>query len=227
MRPFTFINLAISIDGKISTFDRKLQAFGGIEDQELMEDLRAKADAIMIGGQTMRDEDILLTVRSPERIAQRLAANRDRQPWSVVVSQSLNLTTENSQFFQSQNSRKLLFTSELQSKNRREEFSKFAEVYTVPETTQGLDLAALCNHIHLMGVRQLLLEGGGVLNFSMLAAKLVDEIYLTVCPYIFGGYDSPSAVSGKGFPANEFPELELLNSRFGLNDRLFLHYRCR
>jgi 5-amino-6-(5-phosphoribosylamino)uracil reductase len=168
-----------------------------------------------------------LIVDSSRHTAQRLVAGREQQPWSVVVSRSLNLTVENSQFFQSQDCRKLVFTSELQPKSHQAKFGTFAEVYTVPEIGQGLDLVALAHQLYSMGVRQLLLEGGGRLNFSMLAAQLVDEIYLTICPYVFGGFDSPGAFSGKGFMANEFLNLELLDSRHGLKDRLFLHYRCR
>jgi len=75
-----------------------------------------------------------------------------------------------------------------------------------------------------MGVRHLLLEGGGELNFSMLEADLVDEVYLTICPYLFGGRDAPSPVDGAGFPRKHVRKLVLKSHRAGTHGELFLRY---
>ena len=74
------------------------------------------------------------------------------------------------------------------------------------------------------GVRRILLEGGGELNFSFLAANLVDEIYITVTPRILGGARAPPVADGSGFLASAHPQLELVSCR-RRGDEVFLRYR--
>jgi len=66
--------------------------------------------------------------------------------------------------------------------------------------------------------------GGGKLVASVLAAGLVDELWLTVCPLILGGADAPTPVEGKGFLADLAPKLELLAVK-QVGQEVFLHYR--
>ena len=77
-RPFTFGNLAISLDGRISTADRALHGFGGREDRDLMEELRSQADAVMIGAATVRDENPRLRLSSQKWIEARRLAGREQ-----------------------------------------------------------------------------------------------------------------------------------------------------
>ena len=93
-RPFTFGNLAISLDGRISTADRALHGFGGREDRDLMEELRSQADAVMIGAATVRDENPRLRLSSQKWIEARRLAGRTSQPRSIVVSRSLYFTRQ-------------------------------------------------------------------------------------------------------------------------------------
>ena len=228
MRPFTYINLAISIDGKLTTADRKLHGFGGPEDRDLMDELRSRADAVMIGAATLREEDPLLWVRSPERLVVRAEQGREPQPWNVIISRSLDLPLlEGSKFFKTPGFRRLVFTGMNHSEEQLAEIRKLAEVYCVADVDQGIDLLAVSEKLYQMGARKLLLEGGGTLNFAMLKQGLVDELYLTLCPLIFGGDLATTAVGGAGFAFDQVPQLELLELKQGSNDRLYLRYRCK
>ena len=73
-------------------------------------------------------------------------------------------------------------------------------------------------------IKRLAILGGGKLVASVLAAGLVDELWLTVCPLILGGADAPTAVEGKGFLADLAPKLELLAVK-QVGQEVFLHYR--
>jgi 5-amino-6-(5-phosphoribosylamino)uracil reductase len=73
-------------------------------------------------------------------------------------------------------------------------------------------------------VRRLLLEGGGETNFAFLDAGLVDEIYLTLAPYLIGGKTVPTPVGGVGFTFDRIVPLTLLDLRVE-GDEVFLHYR--
>lgn len=48
MRPHTLLIVATSVDGKITTQERDLHAFGGDEDQDLIEELRASTGRILL-----------------------------------------------------------------------------------------------------------------------------------------------------------------------------------
>ncbi|MBD1814470.1 dihydrofolate reductase family protein [Microcoleus vaginatus DQ-U2] len=73
-------------------------------------------------------------------------------------------------------------------------------------------------------IKRLAILGGGKLVASVLAAGLVDELWLTVCPLILGGADAPTAVEGEGFLADLAPKLELLAVK-QVGQEVFLHYR--
>jgi len=73
-------------------------------------------------------------------------------------------------------------------------------------------------------IKRLAILGGGKLVASVLAAGLVDELWLTVCPLILGGADAPTPVEGKGFLADLAPKLELLAVK-QVGQEVFLHYR--
>jgi len=225
-RPFTFGNLAISVDGRISTADRALHGFGGPEDRDLMEELRSRADAVMIGAATVRDENPRLQVSAPRWRQARLDAGRPVQPRGIVVSRSLDFPWRDRSLFTQSDSRPLVITATGHPAGRLADLQQFADVLAVSTTESSLHLAEAMQQLAGMGIGQLLLEGGGELNFAMLAEGLVDEFYLTLCPLVFGGKTSPGAFSGLGFPGRAPVPLELLSLRQGSGQRLFLHYRC-
>lgn len=225
-RPRVVMNMATSIDGKIATADRSLFHFGSAEDRARMEELRAAADAVMIGSGTFRAEDPSLTVREPDRIARRKAAKGSEQPLGVVVSTKLPDDADAMQFFREPGVAKAAFTTDATPADVRERLAPFACVEVVPEGPDGHpDLPAILRRLHELGVEDLLLEGGGHMNFSMLREGLVDEIYQTVCPFVFGGRGAASMVGGEGFSGEQVKKLTLLESKVGGRGEIFLHYR--
>ena len=62
-RPFVFINVAMTADGKIDTVARKGAPISSERDKERVDQLRAESDAVMVGGRTLLDEDPKLTVK--------------------------------------------------------------------------------------------------------------------------------------------------------------------
>ena len=73
-----------------------------------------------------------------------------------------------------------------------------------------VDLIELMRFLHGIGVKRLMVEGGAILNWSMISAGLVDEIYVYVGNMLIGGEVAPSLVGGAGFSVN-FPKLELIS----------------
>ncbi len=79
-RPFTFINSAMSADGKISTKRRKQVKISGKTDFDRVDELRATSDAVMVGIGTVLADDPSLTVKSPERRQRRDGERPGREP---------------------------------------------------------------------------------------------------------------------------------------------------
>ena len=225
MRPHVVLNAAISIDGKISTAARDYFSFGGEEDAELMDELRAEADAVMIGAATLRAEDPLLAVTSEERIRRRINSGRPAQPHAIVVSRSLDFPIAGSRFFTGVEQERYVCTCEDAPPERIAAIGNHAHVLFLPvDDGDSLDLKGL-RTLRDVGVERLLLEGGGTLNFAMLAAGLIDEIHVTICPIAIGGIGAPTLFDGAGFDRANVRGLRLESVKQGLNQRLFLHYR--
>ncbi|MEY2428569.1 MAG: 2,5-diamino-6-(ribosylamino)-4(3H)-pyrimidinone 5-phosphate reductase [Verrucomicrobiota bacterium] len=75
-------------------------------------------------------------------------------------------------------------------------------------------------------VKCLLCEGGGEINGGLFRAGLVDEIYQTLCPLVFGGRDAPTMADGRGVEALAQATKLRLKSLKRVGDELFLVYRA-
>ena len=62
-----------------------------------------------------------------------------------------------------------------------------------------VDIVKLMPKLYKQGIKSILLEGGGTVNWSFVENKLIDEIRLTIAPWIVGGKEAISLVDGKGF----------------------------
>jgi 2,5-diamino-6-(ribosylamino)-4(3H)-pyrimidinone 5'-phosphate reductase len=226
MKPFIKLNVAISIDGKITTAARDFHGFGGSEDRERMDGLRAWSDAIVIGAGTLRDEDPLLLIGSPERIEIRRLQEKTDQPLPVIVSRNLDFEAQHFRIFRERINSVLVFTSSDAPKQNIQAVEKFADVKVLQATEDGLvNLMQLCSTLSEIGVQHLLVEGGGELNYLMLKSGLIDELHVTIAPLVIGGRLAPSAFSGNGFLCQEVVRLALLDCVSGNDGTIFLHFQ--
>jgi riboflavin-specific deaminase-like protein len=74
-------------------------------------------------------------------------------------------------------------------------------------------------------VKRLLCEGGGEVNWGLFQEGLVDEVYHTLCPLVFGGRSAPTMADGHGFPALASATRLRLKSLKRISDELFLVWR--
>jgi 5-amino-6-(5-phosphoribosylamino)uracil reductase len=224
-RPFVSLNVAESADGKLAPVDGGKVSFGSGEDRAQMEALRAVADAVLIGGGTLRAEDPPLLIRDPAVRERRIAAKGAPHPRNISVCSVLPARLAEMRFFLHPETDKYVFTTDQSAPALRATAAQWAHVEVVPCDSGGrVDLTEVARRLPALGVRYLLLEGGGELNFSMLEADLVDDVYLTVCPFLFGGRTAPTPVDGAGFPRDRLRKLALESHRVGSQGEVFLHY---
>ncbi|MCB9765861.1 MAG: RibD family protein [Alphaproteobacteria bacterium] len=224
-RPHVFMNMATSLDGKITTFEHLKVRIGSAEDRRRMELLRKRADAVIIGKGTLVTDDPPLLIRDPQIAAAREAERGAPHPLNVALSSRLDFDVAGARFLHQNPAPVLVLTTEAAPAAARAAVAAVAEVEVVEATPDGrVDMRAALAALAARGVTQLLLEGGGGLNFSMLELGLVDEIFLTLCPYIIGGVTSPSMVDGRGFTKDAVRKLTLQSVTPHDSGELFLHY---
>src|SRR6266498_3640145 len=114
-RPFVFINVAMTADGKIDTFERKGAAISSQQDKERVDQLRASADAVMVGGRTLLDEDPKLTVKSEVLRAERIARGLSPNPAKVGIVTEAKVKAD-SQFLNTGPADIVIFTTRRTSK---------------------------------------------------------------------------------------------------------------
>lgn len=219
-RPRCFLNVAVSLDGKISSSHRGRPTFPSREDRRRMDLIRARADAVLIGAATLRASDFPLRVRSSVLRRRRVSQGRPEQPLNILLSSHLRVPLQG-RFFSGADTRRLVFTTPLAGRQARQAARRTAEV--VVWRGKSIHLDRLMRELYSRGIRQLLLEGGGATNFDFFRQGMVDEIYMTLCPVIIGGAKSPTPVDGTGFNPHDFQHYAPASvQRKGRE--LFLHY---
>ena len=223
MKPHTSLIMAVSLDGKISTRDGAGPRFASEADGIRLREVRSHADAILVGARTIIADDPTFTEHGKYREL-RLKHGLAPNPIKAVVSGSGSVP-ETARMFQPNGAPALVFVTERISPSRLAALKQVAEVHCAGETT--VDFRRV---VEILGeayqVKQLLVEGGGRVNFDLFQAGLIDEVYLTLCPKIIGGRDVTTGVEGDGFDFLDIVDLELLGERT-VDHEIFLHYRVQ
>jgi 2,5-diamino-6-(ribosylamino)-4(3H)-pyrimidinone 5'-phosphate reductase len=195
-RPYIFINVAMTADGKIDTFERKGAAISSRRDKERVDELRASADAILVGGNTLRDENPKLTVKSAARQAERIKRGLSPNPIKVGII-TLADFPPGGDFITAGGTRKVIFTTNRTSNETIETLQSLGVEVFVHDAPR-VDLTLAMRMLKKIGVERLMVEGGATLNFEMLRLGLVDEVMLYIAPMIFGGANAPTLADGLG-----------------------------
>lgn len=222
-RPFIFINSAMSADGKLSTKERKQVKISGKLDFERVDELRANADAIMVGIGTVLADDPSLTVKSPERKAARKAAAKSENPVRIVVDSAARTPLDADIFKKGEGTRIIAVSNSAPA----EKVKWLEEKALVIRTgAHRVDLTELAAKLKEMGINTLMVEGGATLNWGMISAGLVDEIYTFVGNLIIGGKTAPTFTDGEGFSEAELVGLELLSAE-KIEDGILLKWKVK
>lgn len=201
-RPTTFINMVSTIDGKILTGERDepVMDLGSKIDHKLMARIESQADAVLIGGNTLR--------ASP--------ANWNPRPKiRVVVSASGNLPAECAFL---NNGEPLIATTE------KSKFVAPGKAKLLRVGKAELDFVGLLKSLRERGVERLYVLGGSEINAELLQRELVDELFLTLAPKIKLGRDVPTYADGEALPRERVQQFRLVENH-RVADELFLRYR--
>jgi len=211
----------MSLDGKLSTIERKQVKISNKEDFERVDRLRAESDAVMVGSNTAVGDDPKLVVKSEALRQKRIDKGLPENPAKVMVGSIRNLKTE-SDFLDYGNAEKIIFTTEKENNEKIAALKKKAKVFVLPKTKNNIN--EMVGILYDLGIHRLMIEGGGTINFEMLEAGLVDEIYVAVGPKVFGGKTAPTLADGEGLKYENAVDLKLLEME-KLGDVVVLKYK--
>ena len=189
-RPHLFMNFAVTVDGH-ATIDGRAGPIGSRTDLEMLMGLRACADAVLIGAETIRVERYGRLLPDPQVRARRERRGLPHDPLAVIVTRSMELPWD-AGLFSSGNGRVLVFTSS------DAEAPETATSMRIERRPGGVELAEVLAHLRAeRGIRGLLCEGGPELFGNLLSEQLVDELFVTYGDKIGGG-GGPRMVEGFG-----------------------------
>jgi 2,5-diamino-6-(ribosylamino)-4(3H)-pyrimidinone 5'-phosphate reductase len=221
-RPFVYVNMAMTADGKITSAAREYPRFTSDHDRRTMDRLRAEADAVLVGAGTVRADDPPLYVRDAEIKAYRRSLGRPEGLVAVLVTARAEVDPE-SRFFRAHPgvSGRIVATVEEAPVDRLARLEGRAEIWRVGRGR--VDLRELLRRLEAQGVERLLVEGGGELNWAFVREDLVDELYVTLAPALLGGREAPTLLEGDGLSMQDRRRLRL-ESVEQVGDEIFCRY---
>src|SRR5437588_12132593 len=205
-RPCVILNAAMSLDGKIATYtgDSRMSS---PSDLRRVHRLRASVDGIMVGMRTLLRDDPKLTVK----IA------RGRKPYRIIVDTTAQTPLTSYVVRTAKQIPTIVAVTSRAPKNRIEILEQRGVKVFVCGKGPLVSVKILLQTLGKLGIRKILLEGGGALNWSMLSSGLVDEISVAITSRILGGEKAVSLVEGKGIAlVKDAVKLKLLRtSKYG------------
>ena len=220
-RPFVYVNMAMTADGKITSGAREYPRFTSDLDRLTMDRLRAETDAIVVGAGTMRADNPRLDVRDPGMRALRRRLGKAPGLVRVLVTRSGAIDPGSRFFDEEEGGARIIATVEQADEAALAAINGKAEIWKQEgdRVEPGLLLELLAGR----GVERVLLEGGGELNWAFVKEDLVDELYVTVAPALLGGRKAPTLLEGEGFTMAEMKRLRLVDMRRE-GDEIFCRY---
>ena len=218
--PFVFVNMAMTADGKIATADRAVSSFGSPRDLAHLYELRATADAVMCGARTASAPDIHLGPGGERYRRRRRRRGLAEYNLRVLVTGSGTLDPK-APVFGKRFSPIIVLTTAQAGRRKLDRLLAMADEVVVCGERELNFRAALAHLRSRWGVRRLLGEGGGALNAALFRAELVQELHLTICPFVFGGREAPTIAEGAGAARLVDAARFRLKSRRRIGDELF------
>jgi diaminohydroxyphosphoribosylaminopyrimidine deaminase/5-amino-6-(5-phosphoribosylamino)uracil reductase len=207
--PYVLVKAAMTLDGKIATASGESQWITSVASRNAGMALRKRADAILVGVNTVRADDPQLTARtaaggkkSTPRLRRIVLDSQARTPLNarLMNDELAALTT--------------IVTTRDAPRGRVAALSRRVTVWQAPARRGLVDLRWLLRRLGSENVTQLLVEGGGEVNASFLLAGLAHQIAFFVAPKILGGRDARRAVAGAGIERlSEIVELDRVEWR--------------
>ena len=183
--PFVTVKMAISLDGKIATKTGDSKWISSEKSREIVQDMRSKSDAIIIGSKTLEIDKPSLNAR-----------NKDKQPKiKAIIKSNPKSISEFESLLKDNSSEIIIYCNKIPSKNQKWENFTFVQVNS---ENGKLDLENILRDLASRDCINVLMEGGGKLLGSLIDLNLVNKVRLFISPMLIGGESSTDSIGGDG-----------------------------
>jgi riboflavin-specific deaminase-like protein len=213
----------MTVDGKVTTKKLSPVDFTSRDDKLHLFRQRALGDAVLIGHTSLKRDNVRLGL-PVEMQESRLKRGQSRSPLRVIISNEGKIDYR-LKIFQSDVSPIVIFSTKRMPQRYRRALEKKATLHL--SDAKHVDLAGMLQTLRdIYNVRTVACEGGPTLFRGLLEHDLIDELSLTIAPYIFGGAKAPTltGVSRKFLPASVHSSLTDMRI---IGDECFLTYRIK
>lgn len=186
-RPHVILSAAISLDGKIATKTGD-STLSSKTDKIRVHRLRSQVDAMLVGKNTVLQDDPILTVRHA----------KGKNPTRIILDSLCQIPIHSRIIQTSHRVPTIIAVSKRAPKKNLARLGKFPVDVVIAGKTR-VELKKLLQFLYEKNIKTILLEGGGTTNWDFVHQGLVDEIIVTVAPYLVGGKDAKTLVEGDGF----------------------------
>ena len=212
-KPKVTLSAAITLDGKIGQKNKQI-VLSSKADKIRVHKLRSKSDAILVGKNTVEQDNPLLTVRY----------TKGKNPIRIILD-SHGTIKNNSRIIKTcKRVPTIIVTSQIISKSNLNRLRKLP-IDVIVCGKEQVNITKLISILSKKGIKTILLEGGGTLNRSFLKKNLIDEMIIALTPYVLGSENTINLFEGMSFSSLKFKlPLKLKNVQKSGNE-IILNYK--
>lgn len=193
--PFVAMKYAMTLDGKIAAFTGDSKWVTGETARQHVQFLRKKYSGILVGVDTVVADDPMLNCRMWDGV----------DPVRIVCDTHLRIP-RNSRIVQTAGEIRTIVAHAADADMNRatELMSAGVELWELGTDQEGhISIQELFVRLGQEGTDSVLVEGGGTIHGSLLAAGLINRVYAYIAPKLIGGVDAKSPVEGAGISKME------------------------
>lgn len=212
-----FSNLAVSLDGKIADRHAPRKSLGTPLDRRTMDVVRKQADVIVMGAGTVRAFPKVAFARSGTKKGYRKPAN-------AIITASGDLDPAWPFWSDPEVVRFVFCSDEGYARALKSAGDRAFVVRASSADKTRVDLKLVLERLKASQLENVLVEGGGELVAEFLHAKLLQEMFITITPWILGGRENPTLAGGGGLAP--WSGLKILKMK-RVRDEVYLHARVK
>lgn len=212
------VNSAMTVDGKIATHQGD-SAISSKDDLIRVHKLRDSVDGIIVGISTVLADDPRLTIRLGRK------RPKERHLTRIIIDSTGRIPIDSQILRTASKIKTIVAVTKLAHMNVIRKIKKTGTIVIIAGT-HTVDLKKVVWTVQRMGIKKILVEGGGEINWSLFRLGIVNELIVTMAPRIVGGRRAITLVEGEGFSrVSQGIKLQLKKVRIQNSGEVVLHYK--
>ena len=212
------VNSAMTVDGKIATHQGD-SAISSKDDLIRVHKLRDSVDGIIVGISTVLADNPRLTIRLGRK------RPKERHLTRIIIDSTGRIPIDSQILRTASKIKTIVAVTKLAHMNVIRKIKKTGAIVIVAGT-HTVDLKKVVWTVQRMGIKKILVEGGGEINWSLFRLGIVNELIVTMAPRIVGGRRAITLVVGEGYSrVSQGIKLQLKKVRIQNSGEVVLHYK--